>query len=186
LKACGLEYLFAELKVFWPRRALSGMPLLPLSGARSCIWGSIHIKSNSRNLPAREGWKAVVENYRLATGYPDPELNLAYYPEPIESRLGPLDWNASLNQKIPFPGKLTQAGKLVESEARVGRLVTGGFQPLVFDLKSLYRLPETNKDEIRIARDSLIEYWRRFAFLPQDNEKITPEACLAMCGFSGR
>jgi len=214
-------------------------------------------RKNPSIVAAREGWKAVVEDYRLTTGYPDPELNLTYYPEPIESRLGPLDWSASLNQKIPFPGKLTQAGKVVEAEARVahikldrtvkgviasvrvsfyellyirtakevaahnltllehlrkvgetayakdraalidmvkaqsqfgqlrydsilldeleltektqlngllnrppeakiGRLVAEGFQPLVFDLKSLYRLAETNQDEIRIAR-ALVE-----------------------------
>ncbi len=214
-------------------------------------------RKNPSIVAAREGWKAVVEDYRLTTGYPDPEFNLTYYPEPIESRLGPLDWSASLNQKIPFPGKLTQAGKVVEAEARVahikldrtvkgviasvrvsfhellyirtakevaahnltllkhlrkvgetayakdraalidmvkaqsqfgqlrydsilldeleltektrlngllnrppeariGRLVAEGFQPLVFDLKSLYRLAETNQDEIRIAR-ALVE-----------------------------
>lgn len=71
---------------------------------------------------AREGWKAVVEDYRIATGYPDPELNLTYYPEPIESRLGPLDWSAALNQRIPFPGKLTRAGRVVEAEARVAHI----------------------------------------------------------------
>ena len=214
-------------------------------------------RENPSIVAAREGWRAVVEDYRLATGYPDPELNLTYYPEPIESRLGPLDWSASLNQKIPFPGKLTRADKVVEAEARVahikldrtvkgviasvrvsfyellyirtakevaahnltllehlrkvgetayakdraalidmvkaqsqfgqlrydsilldeleltektrlngllnrppeagiGRLVAEGFQPLVFDLKSLYRLAETNQDEIRIAR-ALVE-----------------------------
>ena len=214
-------------------------------------------RKNPSIVAAREGWKAVVEEYRLTTGYPDPELTLRYYPEPIQSRSGPLDWSASLNQKIPFPGKLTQAGKVVEAEARVahikldrtvkgviasvrvsfhellyirtakevaahnltllkhlrktgetayardraalidmvktqsqfgqlrydsilldeleltektrlngllnrppeasiGRLVAKGFQPLVFDLKSLYRLAETNQDEIRIAR-ALVE-----------------------------
>jgi len=218
---------------------------------------SYSYRKNPSIVAAREGWKAVVEDYRLATGYPDPYLNLIYYPEPIESRLGPLDWSASLNQKIPFPGKLTQAGKVVEAEARVahikldrtvkgviasvrvsfyellyirtakevvahnltllehlrkvgetayakdraalidmvkaqsqfgqlrydsilldeleltektrlngllnrppeakiGRLLAEEFQPLVFDLKSLYRLAETNQDEIRIAR-ALVE-----------------------------
>jgi len=41
-------------------------------------------------------------------------------------------------------------------EAKIGRLIAEGFQPLVFDLKSLYRLAETNQDEIRIAR-ALVE-----------------------------
>lgn len=79
-------------------------------------------RENPSILEAREGWKAVIEKYRLVTGYPDPQLSVTYFPEPIETRLGPQDWTASLNQKIPFPGKLAQAGKVVEAEARVGHI----------------------------------------------------------------
>ncbi|MFH1241575.1 MAG: TolC family protein [Pseudomonadota bacterium] len=68
---------------------------------------------------AREAWRAVLEDYRLSTGYPDPELKFTYFPDPIETRLGPQDWSASLTQKIPFPGRLSQAGKVVEAEARI-------------------------------------------------------------------
>jgi outer membrane protein, heavy metal efflux system len=70
----------------------------------------------------REAWRETVEQYRITTGYPDPEIRFTYFPEPIETRLGPQDWVASLNQKIPFPGKLTQAGKVVETEARVAHI----------------------------------------------------------------
>ncbi|MDZ7696405.1 MAG: TolC family protein [Deltaproteobacteria bacterium] len=69
-----------------------------------------------------EAWRETVEQYRITTGYPDPELTFSYFPEPIETRLGPQDWTAALNQKIPFPGKLTQAGKVVEIEARVAHI----------------------------------------------------------------
>ena len=71
---------------------------------------------------AREAWQATVENFRLVTGYPDPELMVSYYPNPIETRLGPQDWNASISQKIPFPGKLSKAGEVVEAEARIAKL----------------------------------------------------------------
>jgi outer membrane protein, heavy metal efflux system len=71
---------------------------------------------------AHEAWRETVEQYRITTGYPDPELNFTYFPEPIETRLGPQDWTAGLNQKIPFPGKLAQAGKVVEIEARVAHI----------------------------------------------------------------
>lgn len=214
-------------------------------------------RENPSIVEARESWKVVVENYRLTTGYPDPELKFTYFHNPIETRLGPQDWTASLNQKIPFPGKLSQAGKVVEAEARVahikldrtvkavvasvresfyellyirkakkvveqnlrllehlrkagetayaqdraalmdmvkaqsqlgqirydgilleeleltektrmngflnrepdariGRLVDGGFQRVVFSLKGLYRLAEANQEEIRMAR-ALVE-----------------------------
>ena len=71
---------------------------------------------------AREAWRETVEQYRITTGYPDPEIKFTYFPEPIETRLGPQDWIASLNQKIPFPGKLSQAGKVIEAEARVAHI----------------------------------------------------------------
>lgn len=70
----------------------------------------------------REAWRETVEQYRITTGYPDPEIKFIYFPEPIETRLGPQDWVASLNQRIPFPGKLSQAGKVVETEARVAHI----------------------------------------------------------------
>lgn len=70
----------------------------------------------------REAWRETVEQYRITTGYPDPEVKFTYFPEPIETRLGPQDWTASLNQKIPFPGKLAQKGKVVEAEARVAHI----------------------------------------------------------------
>jgi outer membrane protein TolC len=45
-----------------------------------------------------------------------------YFPNPIETRLGPQDWNASLSQAIPYPGKLMKAGDMVEKDAEVARL----------------------------------------------------------------
>ena len=71
---------------------------------------------------AREGWRATVEQYRVATGYPDPQLTATYYPDPIETRFGPQDWNIILSQMIPFPGRLSKAGDVVETEARIARL----------------------------------------------------------------
>ncbi|BBO69511.1 PTS cellobiose transporter subunit IIC [Desulfosarcina alkanivorans] len=71
---------------------------------------------------AREAWRATVENYRVATGYPDPQLMVTWFPEPIETRLGPQEWNAQISQKIPFPGKLSKAGDLVAADARMAKL----------------------------------------------------------------
>jgi cobalt-zinc-cadmium efflux system outer membrane protein len=71
---------------------------------------------------AREAWRATVENYRVTTGYPDPQLMVTWFPEPIETRLGPQDWNAQFSQMIPFPGKLSKAGELVDADARMARL----------------------------------------------------------------
>jgi outer membrane protein TolC len=71
---------------------------------------------------ARAQWKSVVENYRVITGYPDPQLLVTYFPEPIETRLGPQDWTATLMQVIPFPGRLSKAGAIVQADAQIARL----------------------------------------------------------------
>ena len=71
---------------------------------------------------AREAWRAKVESYRVVTGLPDPQLTATYFPEPLQTRLGPQNWNVTLSQKIPFPGKLSKAGEAVRTEARIARL----------------------------------------------------------------
>ena len=71
---------------------------------------------------ARETWRAKVESYRVVTGLPDTQLTATYFPEPLQTRLGPQDWNVMLSQKIPFPGKLSKAGEVVKAEAQIARL----------------------------------------------------------------
>lgn len=71
---------------------------------------------------AHAAWKEVVERYRVATGLPDPQLMFSFFPQPIETRLGPQEWNINLSQAIPFPMKLAKAGELVQAEARIARL----------------------------------------------------------------
>jgi cobalt-zinc-cadmium efflux system outer membrane protein len=79
-------------------------------------------KQNPSISAARKAWEATIENYRVVTGYPDPQLKFSYFPEPIETRLGPQDWSVSITQMIPFPGKLSKAGELIQADARIGRL----------------------------------------------------------------
>ncbi len=79
-------------------------------------------QNNPSILSARQAWKATVESYRVKSGYPDPFLSVTYFPEPIETRLGPQDWNASLSQKIPFPGKLSRKGEIVSIDADIEKI----------------------------------------------------------------
>ena len=88
-------------------------------------------------------WRATVENYRIATSYPDPQLMVTWFPEPIETRLGPQDWNAQISQMIPFPGKLSKAGELVAADARIARL----------------KLDKAVKETILAVKESYFELW---------------------------
>ena len=71
---------------------------------------------------ARESWRAKVESHRVVTGLPDPQLMATYLPKPLETRLGPQEWNITLSQRIPFPGKLVKAGEVVKTEAHIAKL----------------------------------------------------------------
>ena len=71
---------------------------------------------------SKQDWKISIENYNLGKSYPDPTLMTTYYPAPIETRLGPQDWNISLSQQIPFPGLLSGRGKVLEAQTRISKL----------------------------------------------------------------
>ncbi len=78
--------------------------------------------SNPSIQASKASWKIFIENYRIGKSYPDPQLMVTYFPSPIETRLGPQDWNLNLSQPIPFPGKLTQKGKVLEADTRISKL----------------------------------------------------------------
>ena len=77
---------------------------------------------------ARENWRAVIESYRSETGYPDPQIMATYFTDPIETRLGPQDWNVTVSQMIPFPGRLSRKGDVIEIEEKIGRIRCAGVQ----------------------------------------------------------
>ena len=80
------------------------------------------VRENPKISEARETWKATIEGRRIATGLPDPQLMFTYYPDPIETRLGPQDWNTTLSQVIPYPGKLVKSGVIVDKDSEIARL----------------------------------------------------------------
>ena len=79
--------------------------------------------SNPSILVSKKSWQIFIENYRIGKSYPDPQLMATYFPKPIETRLGPQDWNLTLSQVIPFPGTLSQKGKVLEADVRISRLM---------------------------------------------------------------
>ncbi|MCP4117435.1 MAG: TolC family protein [Desulfobacteraceae bacterium] len=71
---------------------------------------------------ARSQWDASKESTGVKGGYPDPVINVTYFPEPIETRLGPQDWNLVISQPVPFPGKLGKAGEMETLGAKIAGL----------------------------------------------------------------
>ena len=73
---------------------------------------------------ARAAWKASIENIRIDGALPDPQFSVTWFPAPIETRLGPQDWNAMLSQQIPFPKKLSTKEEIAAISVAVARLKT--------------------------------------------------------------
>lgn len=90
---------------------------------RIALWQALN--TGIRNSPGIQrrmaDWETLIERYREATGLPDPVLNLTYFPSPIETRLGPQDYNLTLSQGLPFPGKLNKKGRVVEKQILIAR-----------------------------------------------------------------
>ncbi|MCG8688160.1 MAG: TolC family protein [Desulfobacterales bacterium] len=80
------------------------------------------VQNNPRIKGLIAKWEAQIEKYREKTGLPDPMINITYFPSPIETRLGPQDYNVTLSQGVPFPGKLGKKGTVAEKEIAVARL----------------------------------------------------------------
>ena len=121
-------------------------------------------QNNPSIVEAREDWKASIEEYRVTEGYPDPKLNFTYFIDPIETRLGPQDWNATLSQKIPFPGRLSRAGEVAMADAEIARLQ---FDKAIRDVivatrESFYELYYIRKAKIIIEKnEDLLDHMRK-------------------------
>ncbi len=61
--------------------------------------------------------EAALEAARQAGGWPDPMLKAKYGEQPLQTRDGPVDWRAQLQQTIPWFGKLDAAQKAKLAEA---------------------------------------------------------------------
>lgn len=115
---------------------------------------------------ARLSWKAAVEEIRVAGALPDPQVKYTGFPDPIETRLGPQDWNLTVSQKIPFFAKLTARQKLAAARAELARIR--------YDIKVRDTVAALRKAVSRLA------YLRRAARLAKDNRELLGNAALAL------
>ncbi|MFH1152269.1 MAG: TolC family protein [Pseudomonadota bacterium] len=71
---------------------------------------------------ARASWAVSAEDYREGIAYPDLQVMSTIFPRPIETRLGPQDWNLTITQSFPFPGTLNHKGRVLEADSDIARL----------------------------------------------------------------
>ena len=79
-------------------------------------------QSNPAIRAARASWRSAIEKYRVATGYPDPQLNTIYWPQDPSRTWSNRRFDVSLTQTIPYPGKLNAAGRIADADSRIARL----------------------------------------------------------------
>ncbi len=64
------------------------------------------VKNNPDLQAARYSWQASIETLPQASALPDPMISYTYFPQPIETRLGPNDHRFMISQKVPYLKKL--------------------------------------------------------------------------------
>ena len=62
-------------------------------------------------------WRAEVRRIALARGLPDPQINLGYFVQNIETAVGPQEYKIGLMQMIPWLGKLIVQGNIQARQA---------------------------------------------------------------------
>ncbi|PLX39740.1 MAG: TolC family protein [Deltaproteobacteria bacterium] len=115
-------------------------------------------------IAAKGEWLATLESYRVTTAYPDPEMMVTWFPEPIETRLGPQEWNATISQQIPYPGELESAGEIVEAKSdvakagfeKVARGVTTNVTKSLHELWYIRGAEEVVREQLKLVKHILL------------------------------
>ena len=105
-------------------------------------------------------WQAAIQAQRLGTAYPDPKLTTTFFPQPIETRLGPQDFNITLGQPIPFPGLLNKKRAVLASNATLARLkgdqelksIIGQIALAYYELAYIHRAMELTRENLKLNR----------------------------------
>jgi len=107
-------------------------------------------------------WKMTEYRPVQARSLDDPTLKYTEPAKEIETRLGPVDRSFSLNQKLPFPGKLRLKGTIAEKAARIAKT---RYEKILRDLtaevkKTYYELYFVDQAvELQKENETVLEYF---------------------------
>ncbi|MBI5185099.1 MAG: TolC family protein [Nitrospinae bacterium] len=80
---------------------------------------AVAFQNNPKLKAAKKRWEAVIEKYPQVTAYEDPVLQYTRFIKKMEGRE---TQSFGVMQEIPFPGKLSLKGDIVEKEARMAQI----------------------------------------------------------------
>jgi outer membrane protein TolC len=85
---------------------------------------AIALHANPMIRAARSAWRVTVENYRVDTAWPDPELMAEgmYEAATLGDTAKPMDWQLGVTQEVPLWGRQGTAEKLSSVEATIARV----------------------------------------------------------------
>lgn len=88
---------------------------------------------------AYQRWRVAKESIKIASSLPDPKVNLGFFVEEVETRVGPQKQRLGLSQAIPWKGKLALKGQRAEEMAHKAKMALGAVTlKLETDFKLLY------------------------------------------------
>lgn len=80
-------------------------------------WVDYALANNPRVTAAIAEYEASVEDIEQATALPDPRLNVRYFIEEVETRVGPQNYAVGISQPLPWLGKLRLQGDIASEKA---------------------------------------------------------------------
>ncbi len=99
-------------------------------------------------------YQAALERVVLAGAFDDPRVQIGYFLDSVETRVGPQEWKAGLSQRFPFWGKRDLQAEIALHEAHQLR-------------------EELVEKRLAVARDVAIAYWNLFEL--REEERLTVE-----------
>ena len=97
----------APLSRFRPSDSPSGPALAPLdSDASPDDYVRFALYNNPEVEAAYQRWRAATERLPQVRALPDPRVNVGFFVEEVETRVGPQEARLGVSQTFPFPGKL--------------------------------------------------------------------------------
>jgi outer membrane protein TolC len=150
------------------------------------------LKESPKINEARYRWEAAIEKIPQVGSLPDPMVSFTYFPEPIETRLGPNDSRIMLSQMVPYPKKLSLKEDIAVDEVRIAELffnkdirnvitsLTESYFELLY-IQKVLKLTEQNKDILeQLSKIAATDYAADSTTL---NDVLTAQSNLAQLNY---
>ena len=136
------------------RSSNSTMAITERSSLEDCLaYAALH---SPKLEAAYYRWQAALERIAQVKSLPDPSVTYAYYIESVETRVGPQEHLAGLQQTIPWLGKLVGRGDM---EAQAAQAEYERYQAVKLDLffrvKDIYYELYYLRSAIELTRDNM-------------------------------